>query len=292
MHLRLERHVKCEGRRTPSAPPLPRRPRRPRHRPGLLPGGRVTGRSRPCCCCTASPRRRTSSAGSSTASAPVTTSWRPTTRASGTPRSRGGFTYSFDALAEVIERFIDAVGLRRFVMYVFDFGGPVGFRLATRHPEWIAGLVVQNANAYEAGLSDLARAVIAQPTRRAGRRGPAQRAPHPPHHARPVRRWRHRHRAGRTRRLDPRPALPRPSRPPGRPGRLGARLPHQRRPVPDVAAMAARPPAADAHRVGPQRPLLPRAGAHAYLTTSPTPSCTLFDTGHFALEENCPRSPH
>ena len=43
------------------------------------------------------------------------------------------------------------------MLYAFDFGGPVGFRLATRHPEWIAGLIVQNANAYEEGLSDLAR---------------------------------------------------------------------------------------------------------------------------------------
>ena len=71
------------------------------------------------------------------------------------------FTYSFEALADVIERFVDAAELGRFVLYVFDWGGPVGFRLATRHPEWIAGLVIQNANAYEAGLSDLARTAIA-----------------------------------------------------------------------------------------------------------------------------------
>lgn len=72
-----------------------------------------------------------------------------------------GFTYSFDALAEVMERFVRALGLRRIVMYMFDFGGPVGFRLATRHPEWVAGLVIQNANAYDGGLSDTARAMIA-----------------------------------------------------------------------------------------------------------------------------------
>ncbi|MEV4298645.1 alpha/beta fold hydrolase [Microbispora rosea] len=72
-----------------------------------------------------------------------------------------GFTYSFDALAGVMEGFAERLGLTRFVMYVFDFGAPVGFRLATRHPEWIAGLVVQNGNAYEEGLSDGARAFIA-----------------------------------------------------------------------------------------------------------------------------------
>jgi pimeloyl-ACP methyl ester carboxylesterase len=72
-----------------------------------------------------------------------------------------GFTYSFEDLARVMEHFVIELGIDRFVMYVFDFGGPVGFRLATRHPRWIAGLVIQNANAYDAGLSDTARAMIA-----------------------------------------------------------------------------------------------------------------------------------
>jgi pimeloyl-ACP methyl ester carboxylesterase len=68
---------------------------------------------------------------------------------------------TFDALADHVEGFCRAIGLERFVMYVFDFGAPVGLRLATRHPDWIAGLVVQNANAYEAGLSAFARDFIA-----------------------------------------------------------------------------------------------------------------------------------
>ncbi|GAA4157577.1 alpha/beta fold hydrolase [Phytohabitans flavus] len=72
-----------------------------------------------------------------------------------------GFTYSFDRLADVTEGFVQRLGLDRFVMYIFDFGAPVGFRLAERHPEWIAGLVVQNGNAYTEGLSDGARAFIA-----------------------------------------------------------------------------------------------------------------------------------
>jgi putative NADH-flavin reductase/pimeloyl-ACP methyl ester carboxylesterase len=73
----------------------------------------------------------------------------------------GSFEYSFDALADVVEGFCRALELDRFALYVFDFGAPVGFRLATRHPDWIAGLVVQNGNAYEAGLSPLARDFIA-----------------------------------------------------------------------------------------------------------------------------------
>lgn len=72
-----------------------------------------------------------------------------------------GFTYSFDRLTDVLEGFVTQLGLRRFAMYAFDFGGPLGFRLATRRPERIAGLIVQNANAYDEGLSDMARTTIA-----------------------------------------------------------------------------------------------------------------------------------
>ncbi|MQY04171.1 alpha/beta fold hydrolase [Actinomadura macrotermitis] len=71
------------------------------------------------------------------------------------------FVYSFDRLADITEGFVQKLGLERFSMYMFDFGAPVGFRLALRHPEWVAGLVVQNGNAYEAGLSEGARDFIA-----------------------------------------------------------------------------------------------------------------------------------
>ncbi len=59
---------------------------------------------------------------------------------------------SFDRLAETIEGFMDAIRLERFSLYMFDFGAPVGFRLATRHPERVETLVLQNGNAYEEGL--------------------------------------------------------------------------------------------------------------------------------------------
>ncbi len=71
-----------------------------------------------------------------------------------------GFEFTFQRLADVIEGFIEKLGVRRFAMYVFDFGAPVGFQLAERHPEWIAGLVVQNGNLYEEGLSAGAREFI------------------------------------------------------------------------------------------------------------------------------------
>jgi pimeloyl-ACP methyl ester carboxylesterase len=75
----------------------------------------------------------------------------------GHTRAPDGFTYSFERLADVVEGFTERLRLTRFVMYLFDFGAPVGFRLALRHPERIAGLIVQNGNAYAEGLSDAAR---------------------------------------------------------------------------------------------------------------------------------------
>lgn len=79
------------------------------------------------------------------------------------PRRADGsaFEFSFEALADVVEGFVDAIGLDRFALYVFDFGAPVGMRLATRRPDAIAGLVVQNGNIYDEGLSDAARGFIA-----------------------------------------------------------------------------------------------------------------------------------
>lgn len=68
------------------------------------------------------------------------------------PRSR--FEYSFDNLAKVIGAFTETIGLKRYALYVFDYGAPVGFRLAVAHPERVTAIVSQNGNAYEEGLSD------------------------------------------------------------------------------------------------------------------------------------------
>ena len=67
---------------------------------------------------------------------------------------REEFGYTFDHLAGVIDRWTEALGLDRFGLYVFDYGAPVGFRIATRHPERITAIISQNGNAYEEGLSD------------------------------------------------------------------------------------------------------------------------------------------
>jgi pimeloyl-ACP methyl ester carboxylesterase len=68
--------------------------------------------------------------------------------------NRSDFKYSFDHLAEVTERFTEVLGLHHYALYVFDYGAPVGFRLAIHHPERITALISQNGNAYVEGLSE------------------------------------------------------------------------------------------------------------------------------------------
>src|SRR5262245_7193445 len=67
---------------------------------------------------------------------------------------RAQFDYTFDKLARVSRGFVEAMGLRRYTRYVFDYGAPVGYRLAMAHPQRVTAIVSQNGNAYEEGLSD------------------------------------------------------------------------------------------------------------------------------------------
>jgi pimeloyl-ACP methyl ester carboxylesterase len=67
---------------------------------------------------------------------------------------RSSFKYTFDNLADVIDRFTQAIGFDKYALYVFDYGAPTGFRLAVKHPERITAIISQNGNAYEEGLSD------------------------------------------------------------------------------------------------------------------------------------------
>ena len=64
------------------------------------------------------------------------------------------FDYTFDNLAKVIEKFTEKVGLKKYSIYLMDYGAPVGFRLAVKHPERIQSLIVQNGNAYDEGLDN------------------------------------------------------------------------------------------------------------------------------------------
>ncbi|MFD3702025.1 alpha/beta fold hydrolase [Nocardia sp. NPDC058658] len=198
------------------------------------------------------------------------------------------FEYRFERLADIVEGFVDAVGLTRFVLYAFDFGGPVGLRLATRRPELIAGLIVQNSNAYDEGLSDLARAMTAN-------------TPEVPGGADNVRQilelpvTRGQYEGGTT---DPELIAP-----DGwtldqhfldLPGRKDAQVElgldyHTNLalyPVWQQWLRDHRPPALILW--GRNDAFFPEAGASAYLRDLPEAGIHIFDTGHFALEENLP----
>jgi pimeloyl-ACP methyl ester carboxylesterase len=64
------------------------------------------------------------------------------------------FNYSFDNLAEVLSKFTEQIGLQKYSLYVMDYGAPVGYRLATKYPDRIQAIVVQNGNAYDEGLDN------------------------------------------------------------------------------------------------------------------------------------------
>jgi pimeloyl-ACP methyl ester carboxylesterase len=64
------------------------------------------------------------------------------------------FDYTFDRLAEIVEKFITAIDLQKYSLYVMDYGAPVGYRIAAKYPERVQALIVQNGNAYEEGLRE------------------------------------------------------------------------------------------------------------------------------------------
>jgi pimeloyl-ACP methyl ester carboxylesterase len=199
-----------------------------------------------------------------------------------------GFTYSFDALAQVTEGFVQALGLQRFVVYMFDFGGPVGFRLATRHPERIAGLVIQNANAYDAGLSDMARSTIAN---RPGVPGAEARLRELL--VLPVTRSQYEGGTGDTELIAPdgwtldQHFLDDPDR---QRAQIALALDYHSNvelyPAWQQWLRERQPPTLIVW--GRNDPFFPEAGAHAYLADLPQAELHTFGTGHFALEERLP----
>lgn len=66
---------------------------------------------------------------------------------------RAAFAYTFDHYAELVGKLTEQLGLNRYALYVMDYGAPVGFRIATAHPERVSALIVQNGNAYDEGIA-------------------------------------------------------------------------------------------------------------------------------------------
>jgi pimeloyl-ACP methyl ester carboxylesterase len=127
--------------------------------------------------------------------------------------ARSNFTYTFDHIAGVIDRFTEIIGLKLFAMYVFDYGAPTGFRIAANHPERITAIISQNGNAYEEGAERglepypglLARAVERQSKS-------APRLPLPTNNALAIHPWRNRRDDGFSRQPVPRQLLSAASR--------------------------------------------------------------------------------
>jgi pimeloyl-ACP methyl ester carboxylesterase len=206
----------------------------------------------------------------------------------GRTRVPDDFVFSFDALATVMEGFVRTLGLERFVLYAFDFGGPVGFRVATRHPEWIAGLVIQNANAYDEGLSDMARGVLANrpgvPGAEDGVRALLQL---------PAIKMQYETGTTSTENIDP-DSWTLDQHFLDLPGREREQIPlhldyHSNvelYPVWQQWLRDHQPPALIVWGRG--DPIFVEAGAHAYLRDLPDAEVHILDTGHFALEEGLP----
>jgi len=72
---------------------------------------------------------------------------------SGVP-SREDFKYTFDNVATLIGQFVEQIGLKRYALYLQDYGAPIGFRLAVTHPERVSALIIQNGNAYDEGIDN------------------------------------------------------------------------------------------------------------------------------------------
>jgi pimeloyl-ACP methyl ester carboxylesterase len=64
------------------------------------------------------------------------------------------FDYTFDHLAQIVEKFITAIDLKKYSLYLMDYGAPIGYRIAAKYPERVEALIVQNGNAYEEGLRE------------------------------------------------------------------------------------------------------------------------------------------
>jgi pimeloyl-ACP methyl ester carboxylesterase len=200
-----------------------------------------------------------------------------------------GFSYTFDHLAGIVEGFTEHLGLDRYGLYMQDFGGPVGFRLATRHPERVAFLVIQNANAYDEGLPDSfwapLRAMWADPsaTRREAIRSAGM--------SDAALEWNYRHGTKDPSRVDPDSWLLQ-SALLARPGSKDAMLDllHDYRTNPGLYPQWQQylrdhqPPALVTW--GANDEIFPEPGAHPYGKDLPSAEIVILDTGHFALEDH------
>lgn len=202
---------------------------------------------------------------------------------------RAHFAYTFEHLADTIDHFTSTIGLARYAIYVFDYGAPVGFRLAVRHPERVSALISQNGNAYLEGLSDgwnPIRAYWKEPT--SANRAALRQFLQPP-----AVQWQYTHGVANPERLTPE-AWTLDSALLARPGNDEIQLDLFGDYQSNVALYPTfqkyirdnRPPLLAVW--GKNDPFFLPAGAEAYRRDQPKAEIHLLDAGHFALESQGP----
>ncbi|MCM5679759.1 alpha/beta hydrolase [Schlegelella sp. S2-27] len=201
------------------------------------------------------------------------------------------YRYTFDRLATTMDRFLQAVGVARYVLYMQDYGGPVGLRIAAAHPQRVAGLVAQNANAYDEGLSPEVMKVL-RPLW--AQRTPDTEAPVRGFFTLEATRGQYTAGARHPEALDP-DAWVFDQALLDRPGNHEVQLSLLADYGSNVSLYPQWQRYLRKHQPamliawGRGDPFFLEAGAHAYLRDVPGARLVLLDTGHFALEEEAPR---
>jgi pimeloyl-ACP methyl ester carboxylesterase len=199
---------------------------------------------------------------------------------------RSAFGYSFASFADIVDQLLTSLGVNRYALYVMDYGAPVGYRLALKHPERVTALVVQNGNAYEEGLKDFWKPIKAywatggQAEREALRRATQLEAV----------RWQYLHGVRDSSRVDPSAWLHDVALL-ARPGNAEIQLDLfydyrtnvQLYPEIQNFLRTRRPPTLIVW--GRNDVIFPQDGARAYLRDLPDAELHLLDAGHFALED-------
>ena len=199
------------------------------------------------------------------------------------------FEYTFDNLAKVIDEFTEKIGLKKYAIYVQDYGAPVGYRLAAKHPERITAIVVQNGNAYDEGLdNDFWKPIKAywKEPKSQEKRDALRKLPDIRCHPVAVHDRSEESGARQPRRPGRRSVSARSQGKRRDPARFVPELRQQPAALPEMAGVLSQISAADADHVGQERSDLSACRRRPYKRDLKTLEYHLIDAGHFALETN------
>jgi len=200
------------------------------------------------------------------------------------------WTYSFDSAARVVEQLLEVVGADRYTLYLMDYGAPIGYRIAARHPERVDGLIIQNGNAYDEGLREFWEPLKAYWTDQSTANADALRQLL----TLEATRWQYTHGTRDPQSISPdnwlvdQPLLDRPD---NQEIQLAMFLDYGSNPplYPQWQAYFRKHQPPTLIVWGSNDVIFPAEGAHSYLRDLPDAELHLLDTGHFALEEDVTR---